>query len=340
MFRYATIRLTGWYVLVLMTLSLMLSIVIYQVASDEVETRLENFETSLQRSPYFNFVAPGTNIVELRNAQYNQATANIIVKLVYFNILLLITGSLISYYLARRSLIPIEQAHEAQSRFTSDASHELRTPLTVMKTELEIALMDDSATVDSLKSVLASNLEEVDKLTKLSQMLLSLSQSDHSNVEIKKTNFQKIVLDVVKDFKLPEGRISVDTKKSIIVCGNETALSELIKILIDNAVKYSPAESLIKIHITKQDHNAVFSITNTGPGIKKDKLPHIFDRFYRADTSRTNGPQKGYGLGLALAKKITEIHYGSISATSTPNRITKFTVTIPLVKRTRTTHKN
>ena len=328
-FRSATLRLTAWYMLVLMSLSIMFSIAIYSLASGEVSNRLERFQTSLQQSHQFDMMPPIMQ-EQLRNSEVHEATSNIAIELLYINIFVLAGGGFVSYFLARRSLAPIEKAHEAQSRFTSDASHELRTPLAVMKTELEVALMDKNATAKDLREVLVSNLEEVDKLTKLSQMLLNLSQFDHDKLKFSQINLSKIATSVIGDFKLPTSRIVVNAKKLPHINGNETAIAELIKILVDNSLQYSPSDSLIVVNLYESDKKAIFEITNTGPGIPGDKLPHIFDRFYRADSSRTNGHQKGYGLGLALAKQIVDLHNGEIVATSTPNHETIFTLILPI----------
>lgn len=328
MFRSATLRLTGWYLLILMTLSVFFSIAIYQVMSDEIKTRLERFQTNLQMSQ--DFAPPPIRIEALRDNEVKEATDNLSIELVYVNLLVLTVGGIGSYYLARRNLLPIEKAHEAQSRFTSDASHELRTPLAAMRTELEVALRDKDATTDSLKEILSSNLEEVDKLSRLAEMLLNLSQMDHAKLKLGPVNLYKVTQDVVKDFSQSPNRISITSKRRRIVNGNEMAIADLIKVLVDNALQYSPKDSQVSIELSRVDQYAKFEITNSGPGIQPDKLPHIFDRFYRADSSRTNGKHKGYGLGLALAKNIVELHNGKLFASSTPDVETTFTFLLPL----------
>ncbi len=340
MFKSATIRLTGWYLLVLMTLSIVFSVVIYQLTTGEVQTRLERFQTSLQQSHDFDFAPPPIKAALLRNSEVNEATETIVKELVLLNLFILVIGGYVSYLLARRNLMPIEKAHEAQSRFTSDASHELRTPLTVMKTELEVALMDKKASTADLRAVLVSNLEEVDKLSKLAQMLLNLSQFDNTNLKMGSVNLYKVTQSVINDFKLTDSRIIINTSNKPIVHGNETAIAELIKILIDNALQYSPNDSLIVINLLKDDSNATFEIINTGPGIAADKISHVFDRFYRADSSRTSGSQKGYGLGLALAKQIIELHKGELIATSTPDHETIFTFILALNNKSQAKTQN
>ena len=329
-FRSTTFRLTGWYLLILMTLSIVFSLVIFRVASGEIQVRLERLQTNLQQSQNSNIPQPIIMMQNIRQIEEDAAAANLSTQLIYVNVFVLLFGGLISYFLARRSLEPIEKAHDAQSRFTSDASHELRTPLAVMKTELEVALRDNSATTESLREVLTSNLEEVDKLSKLSEMLLSISRIDNSDLKLSSINLTKVTKETIKQFGKPAGRVHLKPGKQQIVYGNEVAIADIVKILIDNALQYSPTESIINISIYQNSGNAIFEITNSGPGIDVDKLPYVFDRFYRADSSRTSGEHKGHGLGLALAKNITELHNGNLSATSIPGKETTFILALPL----------
>jgi len=329
MFRAATLRLAGWYLSILMIISIVFSIVIFNVATSEVETRLERFQNSIQQDR--NILLPKKAAGSLKDEEIEQAQNNLSIELLYVNIFILVAGWFASYYLAKHHLKPIEKAHEAQSRFTSDASHELRTPLAVMKTELEVVLRDKNATPEELRQILSSNLEEVDKLAKLAEMLLNLSRLDSTKLKLSPINLNKIARGIIHDFGQPQSRINLISKKSLIVIGNEMAIADLIKILIDNALQYSPKESQINIQITKQpNQTAKFAITNIGDGIQPDKLLHIFDRFYRADSSRTGGENRGYGLGLDLAKKIIELHNGQLFASSTPGKATTFTFVLNL----------
>lgn len=323
MFQSATLKLTGWYLLILMATSVVFSGAIYEMTTSELGTRLERFERNLQIAP--NLI--GKPLELLRTSETDKASINIITSLVVANIFILVIGGGASYLLARRTLKPIKESHEAQSRFTSDASHELRTPLAAMKTEIEVALRDKRATPSELKDVMKSTLEEVDKLSKLSQMLLDLSRLDHGKLKPVAVNLQKITKEVIARYTVPSSRITVKSAKKPIALGNEAALTELISVLVDNALKYSPKDSLIVISIATVDKHVSFEIINTGEGISEDKLPYIFDRFYRADTSRTD--RVGYGLGLSLAKKIVELSHGELSVTSTPGTSTIFTVLLP-----------
>lgn len=340
MFKSATIRLTIWYLAILMIISLAFSAIIYQITSNEIERRLERFQTSLQAQEK-RFDAPKEEAPimptkidsSLRDDEQQKAQSSIIIQLAYVNFWVLVVGGFSSYFLARHHLRPIEKAHAAQSRFTSDASHELRTPLAAMKTEIEVSLKDKNATNDELRETLSSNLEEVNKLTRLSSMLLNLSRMDDENLKFDRVNLNDVTKKVVEDFRLPKNRIEIiEADKNTLAYGHETAIFDLIKILLDNAIKYSKVNSKIWIRLGRKEGQAFIEVKNTGIGITKDKIDHIFERFYRADPSRTNNSsdaKKSYGLGLALAKKIVDLHHGKIIVKSIQNETTTFTVLLP-----------
>lgn len=329
-FRSTTLRLTVWYLIILMSLSIVFSIAIFIVTTNEIQARLTNFQTNIEESIGSN-KTPSILTTIIHSSNDLRVADELAVVLFYVNLVILFGGGFLSYYLATRSLIPIKKVHESQSRFTSDTSHELRTPLAVMKTELEVALRDKNATVDDLRSVLSSNLEEVDKLSKLSEMLLNLSQLDNTKLKLSPVNLNKVTQSILNSLKIPKKRLELKSTKQQIVYGNETALSDSIKVLIDNSIQYSPNNSTVHVDISRRDDfSAEFVITNSGPGIQPEKLPHVFDRFYRADDSRTGGKNKGYGLGLALAKNIVELHNGTLSVESIPDQETTFTLVLPL----------
>jgi len=335
MFRSATLKLTAWYLIIIMAISLIFSFSIYQINFHEVNVRLENLQRGLIDPNMFPGVNRG-NVSDnennpqnrLRLDQSEQASNQMILALLYVNFVILIGGGFGSYWLARRTLAPIEKAHEAQSRFTSDASHELRTPLAAMKAELEVYLRDKNLPIAEARELLESNLEEVDKLIQLSEMLLKMSRLDYDKLEKTQLDIVQLLPQAMKPYSRYKKRFDITTRKSAITTGNEAAIIELMSILIDNSLKYSPENSRISIRIFERRLMTGFEITNTGKPIAEDKLPHIFDRFYRADSSRTESNKNGYGLGLAIAKKITEIHHGYIQASSTEKE-TIFTFYLP-----------
>lgn len=322
MFRSATLKLTGLYLLILMVISLLFSGAIFQITSHEIDARLQHLQSSFQAQ---GFTEPRNDLLADETAN---ASGHILVELLYANLIILVAGGLVSYLFARRTLRPIQEAHEAQSQFTSDASHELRTPLAAMKAEIEVTLRDKSASIGDYKEVLESNLEEVEKLTALSEMLLHLSRLEHDTLNKTTFSLHDLTQEIVKRRK-EKDRISITAGKKLLVHANTTAISELLSILIDNALKYSTPKSKILITITAKDNKVSFDISNEGKGIDPERLPHIFDRFYQADSSRTAGTDKGYGLGLALAKRLVQVQDGDLSVISGIDQVTTFSVLLP-----------
>ncbi len=334
MFRSATLQLTAWYLAILMAISIAFSVVIYQLNYHEVNSRLENLQHSLMNNTGYvvsgSLYGYGPGSPFLYESQ--QAGAQMALSLVYINIVVFIAGGLGAYFLARRTLRPIEEAHEAQSRFTSDASHELRTPLAAMKTELEVTLRDKQLTLAESREVLESNLEEVNNLIDLSELLLKLSRVEYDTLEVTTIDVVALFEDVLKRYPKEKRRFDVTTRKKAVTQANEAAITELLAVLTDNALKYSPKKSKIFVRIFERYGSIGFEMKNTGKPIAEDMLPKVFNRFFRADTSRTNGAKNGYGLGLSIAKKIADIHHGELMVSSGKEG-TIFTFFLPIVRK-------
>lgn len=331
MFHSATLKLTGWYLLILMSISLLFSLTIYGAATGEVNDRLSDFQSRLEDPGNYPSADPNHRLFSaFREDQRDAASRNLMLTLLYVNLLIFFGGGALSYLLARQTLHQLEQAHEAQSRFTSDASHELRTPLAAMKTELEVAMRDKQLSKSEMRELLESNLEEVNKLTALSKTLLQLSKLDHANIDIEPVNLGNVASEVVQRYDKNANRIKLtQPAQPLIIKANPSGIEELMTILVDNALKYSPEKSKITIKLSRQGRQALFTITNGGEGISSKDLPHIFDRFYRPDNSRTHG---GTGLGLALAKDIVAMYKGELSVSSASGRDTTFRFTLPITK--------
>lgn len=329
MFHSATLRLTIWYLLILMSVGIIFSVIIYQLASSEVSDQLEAIREQLRSESIVSEDFDFTTLQSLQRAR--EAHASIFTSLAYMNVMFLAVGGVASYLLARRTLEPIEQVHEAQSRFTSDASHELRTPLAAMKTELEVALRDPKLSKAEMLELLESNLEEVDKLSQISHTLLLLSRLDYGGLSTRRIAFDDIVRRLIENINRQEPRIDYTAPdKPLYITAHQVSIEELVIILLDNALKYSPKNSKIRVKLRKRGKKAQLQVVNTGKGINPDELPHIFERFYRADESRTGGGKTGFGLGLALAKRVVEVHHGDLSVRSGVGKETAFTVSLPL----------
>jgi signal transduction histidine kinase len=200
-----------------------------------------------------------------------------------------------------------------------------------MQAEIEVAMRDPNLTKAQAKELLQSNLEEVEKLRSLSDGLLNLAQHQKpvqiSAVKLKPA-VEEALKRVEKSASIKNIKIS-DHTKDLTLKADNYSLAELLVILIDNAVKYSPEGSKIELSSEVSGKNGKISVKDHGIGIKATDLPHIFERFYRSDTSRSKTQADGYGLGLAIAKKIAGSLDGSIEVRSAPAKGSTFTITLP-----------
>lgn len=335
LFRSASFRLTVFYVLIVMAISIGFSSVVYQLSKREISTCMSRPATFINQLPADNPIRSLTRDLErMRSEQLETSSGHLLSNLVYLNILILLLSSVGSYFFARWTLEPIEETLEAQSRFTADASHELKTPLTAMKSEIEVNLRDKKLTSSEARDLLKSNLEEIGKLEALSNALLDLARLERKTSE----SFQEISLPEVvtgayeKVEKLAlSKKISFENKfQQIKTLADKDSLQELFVILLDNAIKYSPKNSKIFITIQKELRHGEIIVKDQGQGISREDLPHIFDRFYRADSARSKDKTGSYGLGLAIAKNITELHGGTISVKSNVGKGSTFIVKLPL----------
>lgn len=322
MFAAAQIRLTAWYLLIIMAISILFSVVVYQTARHELTAWPvligRDIEGVLAESP-----PPETQVYTTRMQR------RLLANLIYINCVVLVVGGLASFVMARRTLRPIQAAHESMARFTSDASHELRTPLAVMKTEIEVALSDPRLTKADMRELLTSNLEEVNRLSQLAGTLLKLSRHDYGGLTHDRIALDKVIRTVAARADRGQGRLELHLpKRPVLIDAHRPSIDELLTILIDNAHKYSPPDSPITITTTLRQGRCITTITNQGDGIAPQDLPHIFDRFYQADNARTQ--RDGHGLGLSLAHTIVAMHRGTITATSGIGHDTSFSIVLPL----------
>ena len=330
MIKSAPVRLTVWYMVILMSVSLLFSWALYTVAAQEVER-------DLQRPPSLNDAIEFGSFANFEAYRQERLTAierGIKLNLLGFNLITLVIGGGASYWLARRTLQPIEAALEAQSRFTADASHELRTPLTSMKTEIEVALREHDLSAVTARALLASNLEEVLKLETLSNSLLRLAQ--YAGGQTKPQWETVAVNELVERAVRRTAKVAAARHIKLTVSGaantvegDAASLEELLVTLIDNGIKYGQPHTPVTIAVASERHQAVIRVTDQGIGIDPTDQPRIFDRFYRADTSRSKLHINGYGLGLAIAKQITELHHGHISVASRVGEGATFTINLP-----------
>jgi signal transduction histidine kinase len=245
-----------------------------------------------------------------------------------------VSGGVLSYWFAKRTLKPIQQSHEAQRRFTADASHELRTPITAMRTEIEVALRDKKLTIDASKNLLKSNLEELSKLNSLIEALLRLARLGEEDLEWDVINIQDFVVPAVDRVKTLANKKDIRLIVSEAdgkVNGDKGALVELLVTILDNAIKYTPEGKSVKLNVISSDKQRVVEVTDEGPGIDPIEQSKIFERFYRSDNSSNKDKVDGYGLGLSIARQIAELHSASLTVQSEVGKGATFRLVLPVV---------
>jgi signal transduction histidine kinase len=335
MFRSALVKLTFSYLGIIMVLSLLFSVALYRESADQlIDTARRQHNAVGHFALPIGLDAQRDAYDQLIDDQLGAAQHQLKIRLIVLNFATLILGGGLSYVLARRTLRPIQEAMEAQGRFTADASHELRTPLTAMRTEIEVALRGKQLDSRDARELLQSNLEEIAKLEALSAGLLRLAQFERGLAPdaLTTTPVAGLFDDALKRFQPQIKARNIELTRHTgphTIEGDHTSLVELIAILLDNAIKYSPANSQIKLTGSRQGNTITLKVSDQGAGIKASDIPYIFNRFYRADRSRTKVETQGYGLGLSIAKRIVDLHHGTISVVSTPSKGSTFTIKLP-----------
>lgn len=347
MFQSARLKLTFWYLIIIMLVSGFFSLIVYRGFTKELGRGFHM--QSLRGTPQHRFVVQERNgflrilpfVIypeEVAPEEFyeiiNLAKQRFALQLLIINGGILILAGTSGYFLAGKTLHPIEVMVDEQKRFVADASHELRTPLTSLKTEIEVALRDQRQKANDLRLTLKSNLAEVDKMKYFTDYLLSLSryETNGTNLQMEKVELAEAVNQAIDRNKVQAKEKKIKIKQDIspvTVRGNAQSLVELISILVNNALKYSEKEKSISLSLRKQKKNAMIEVKDQGDGITQKDLPHIFDRFFRSEISRSKKDAEGFGLGLAIAKSIVELHKGEIKVKSVPSKGTTFTVILP-----------
>ena len=240
----------------------------------------------------------------------------------------------------------LQMSFGALRRFTADASHELKTPLTVVRADVERA-MHPSATGDERMQALEEAMQEVARMSDLVDSLLTLARADEGRFDLVREtiHLEPVVRDVYETaLILGEGAgvtVTMPLVEDAVVMGDSTRLRQLFLNLITNAIKYTPEGGHVEMTLSLRNNNEVgFAVRDTGVGIAAVDLPHIFDRFWRADKARSRrsaadlrgtGERGGFGLGLAIAQWIAQAHGGTLTAQSRLGRGSIFTVLLPVV---------
>jgi signal transduction histidine kinase len=335
MFRSARIKITAWYLLAILIISFIFSIAIYRTVASDLDARYSNIEN------YIKINIKGMEKVPpvLRNILQNDlrtAKQRVVLMLLFANGAILIIAAFVGYFLAGRTLRPIEEMVEEQNRFITDASHELRTPLAALKTSTEVALREKKISSTEARKILEENLEDIGSLELLSERLLHLAQYQKGERELafERINLGKAINTSYKKIlplaKKKDILVDIDVRDNFIVA-DRVSIEEIILILLDNAVKYTPDGGKVSINSMIEGRNAIIKVIDSGPGISQKDISRIFDRFYRADHSRSKVNVSGFGLGLPIVKRVVELHHGSVYVSSKIGSGSIFTVRLPAV---------
>lgn len=259
---------------------------------------------------------------------------NILLILIFIGSASLIVLFFVSLLLANRTIKPIKEAFEKQQQFIADASHELKTPLTIMRTNLDVVESNEDESIKSQSKWLGFIHSQIDRMSNLINDMLSLAKMDSSE---QGACFRDLDLSMVLDGTLlsfeaavfeSDIELKTEIKKGINLYGDKDGFVRVINILMDNAIKNTPEGGSISVNLDSDKSKIKMTVKNTGSGISRENLEKIFERFYRADTSRTR-ESGGYGLGLAIAKSVVELHHGKIYAQSNLGSDTSFIIELP-----------
>lgn len=289
----------------------------------------------------------GWIIVEGSLDSVEQQVQRLLLQLVLGSAALLLLSIGGGWLLAGQAIRPIRIALEQQRHFIDDAAHQIGTPLTIIQARAELALqtdMEDEKTViltsgrHVLRNSLLEVIDETQRLQRLASELLTLARLDRGQLDIKQEllGLNEVLDEVyqqIRPLAITRGlEVRLEQPPEIVtVRGDFERLCELILILADNALKYTPQGGKVTLTLSTSGTQAQVQVHDTGTGIAPEDLPHIFERFYRARTGKAAN-MRGSGLGLAIAERLVQAHHGSLKAESTVGQGTTMTVILPSVK--------
>ncbi|MES2223916.1 MAG: HAMP domain-containing sensor histidine kinase [Patescibacteria group bacterium] len=271
------------------------------------------------------------NIGETKIQEIQDDLAN---NLLTSDIIILLITLFVSYFISRRTLLPLEESYKNQKRFVADVAHELRTPLAVLQAGGETMLRSDR-TVPEYAKFIQESLDEIKRLSTLSNDLLFLVRNNvKKESQINDVSFGNMCqsqIDIMRPYASTKD-ISIESTidKSIVIKGKSDDLVRMYVNILKNAIDYNKKGGTVSVVLEKKYNKAILKISDTGIGIKKEDLPHIFERFFKADNSRTQNAS-GTGLGLAIVKKIVHEHLGSIKVDSEESKGSTFEIILPCI---------
>ncbi len=307
-------------------LSVLLSVFLYHIATVELKEGLNQFRALSVNDN------DGDEDINLTNHEYDERASQLFIQIVYFNLVVILLSTTGSLFLARRTLKPIQEVHEAQVRFTAHASHELKTPLSAIRADTESVLMMKQPDEVLLKRTLKANLRDVRRMDELANHLLNAARlRSVKPVDLVKLDLKPLARQAIAEIRRTAGfkgaRIKL-TAASVEVTADPIAIKQVMLSLIENALKYSGNHGSVELNIYRQGKTALMVVSDSGPGFSKQDLPHIFEPFYRSSSNEAD--VDGFGLGLSLAQEVVKNSGGSIEAKNAKSGGAEITVKLPV----------
>ncbi len=244
---------------------------------------------------------------------------NLLFLLIVIALITIVVIYFISLYFANKSIKPLEKMWCKQKEFVANATHELKTPLTIISANADVLLLDENKTIKKQKKWIEYIKSETIGMNKLINELLSSAKVEEEKYLFEKVNVSELVNECILSFETivyeKNIKFNVEVEDNINLNTDAYKFLQVLRILLDNAFKYTNEFGYINIKLYRQKRNVLLIVSNSGNGIATDDLPHIFDRFYKCDKSRTNRGSS-YGLGLYIAKSIVNKLKGTIECTS------------------------
>lgn len=325
-YKKATIKLTAYYSLGVFLILFIFSGAFYFIFSSQIQTNILDYEKKYE--------IPGkTNdlIGEIRENPFHELEENLLSIVFFVDMSLILVIVVMSYFLSKKTLAPLEESYLKQKIFLANASHELKTPLAVMKAGSESTLISDRS-VEEYKVFIEESLEEIDRLSDLTNDLLNLNSYEENNKN--KINFSDLVKKYSVSFEkyaaIKNISIITNVEKNYFINGSEKDLIRLLLNLLKNSIDYGRENGKVEIGLYKQDKKVHLSVKDDGIGIPSEKIEYIFEPFYKIDSSYNKNKNIGTGLGLSIVKKIVSIHGGEIKVKSEVGKGSEFIIIFPL----------
>ena len=316
-FSVAVFRLTAWYTLVMTGVLTLFSIAVYSL-----------FRRALGPEPM------GDDMLSEVGHLHYDAVEHLFSIILYTDVGCFFITIILSYFLAKRTLAPLAESYEQQKQFVADTAHELRTPLAVMKAGHEILLQKDRS-IAEYKAGTKSSLEEINRLVTLTNQLLFLSRSAETPTSEGVCELSAVVtthIELLQKYATSKHiELTSDITPGIVVQGEAAAYGQVIMNIVKNAIDYNRPQGTVQITLYPALTGCILMVRDTGIGIPSDKLPYIFDRFYKVDSARTSTATTGSGLGLSIVKDMVTKKKGTISVESKIGEGTIVTVSFPSV---------